>query len=218
MSAPFPISLKKLPLYAAAHPCVSAATLLLSLLPCLATAQTIRSKTFESVSPNGKVSITSRCDGERHSCDVSARVGGSVVAIGPPGYPSGPSIHWVNLDTAAVEFKCGEGCVTTWFFNPRLGRSAAYHGVLAVDGIRMRAAVGNDQRQEIELLPIQAQEGATPTCRIRRDWSPPGVSTREGRNSRTVFHSDGSLRLEYLRGAPPRIVTEEIPIDRGGAC
>jgi len=193
------------------------AALLLLLAPGVATAQEIRSKTFESVSPNGRVSIVSRCDGQRRACDVSAQTGRSTVDIGPRAYPAGPSIRWVNLDTAAVDFACGAECRTTWFYNPRMGLSAAYHGVLAVDGIRMRVAVANEQRREIEVFSIGAHEGGAPTCRIKRSWSQAGPFTHGATISNAVFGSDGKLKLHYAGAASGR-VSEEIALDRDGAC
>ena len=194
------------------------AILLMALMPALATAQTIRSKTFESVSPNGKVRIVSRCDGQRRACDVSAVAGKSTVEIGPRAYPSGPGIHWVNLDTAAVDFSCGEGCRTTWFYNTRIGLSAPYLNVLAVDGIRMRAAVRDERRQEIQVLPIRVEEGAAPTCVVKRDWSQEGVFTLAAKIGNVVFGPEGHLKLQYVRGAEFERVAEEIAIDRAGAC
>jgi hypothetical protein len=194
-----------------------AALLLMMLMPGLAAAQEIRSKTFESVSPNGKVSIVSRCDGQRRACEVSAQTGRSTVEIGPRAYPSGPSIHWVNLDTGAVDFSCGDGCRTTWFYNPRMGVSAPYRGVLATDGIRMRVAVANAERREIEVLPVGAREGVAPTCRIKRSWSQARPFAHGGTIANIVFGSDGKLKLQYVNAASVR-VSEEIPIDRAGAC
>ena len=188
------------------------------LLPGLAGAQEIRSKTFESVSPNGKVSIVSRCDGQRHTCDVSAQSGTTVIEIGPRGYRAGPGIRWVNLDTAAIEFKCGDGCQETWFYNPRLGKSIAYRDVLAVDGVRMRLAVADPARRDIEVHPIRAETGAAPTCRIVRDWPSEGGFALGGVLVHAVFRSDGNLRLQYQRGADATTVTDEVVIDKAGAC
>ena len=184
--------------------------LLLGALPAAVSAQTIRFKSFESVSPNEKVRIVSKCDGQRQACNVSAHAGGSAVEIGPRDYPSGPGIRWVNLDTAAVDFACGEGCRTTWFFNPRLGRSAPYRHVLAVDGVRMRVAVDDPAREEIDVLPIGTDENATPSCRVPRRTLYGGTADTAAR--RVVFDSEGNLKLHDGSGAV-------IPIDRrSGTC
>lgn len=189
---------------------------LLLLLPLAASA----TKTFESVSPNGKLSVLSRCDDKRENCDVYVHAGKRTVEIGPRGYPSGPGISWVNLDTVEVTFGCGDWCRTSWFYNTRMGTSAGYKNVLAVDGIRMRVAVSNAARQEIEIVPIRAAENAEPTCRIRREWKT-GTMLDVGKGAAIdsiVFRSIGALKLSYRHGATGEHVAEEIAIASDGSC